>query len=246
MSDSRQLRVVRARPTRSPALEALLDDAERARLTALRGEDDRRRFAASHALARLMLSQVTGLDPASVQIAARCRRCGGPHGKTFVVSAAHLHISLSHAGERVAVALSSLGPVGVDVEQVAASAFAGFADVALTAGERAEYLRLPAEHRQRAAATWWVRKEALLKATGHGMFVSPADVEVSAPVREPRLVAWHAQDGPTTPVHLVDLSLGPDYVGCAAVLSHRAPELRLTDGDELLAAWAGQVRTARR
>jgi phosphopantetheinyl transferase len=33
-----------------------------------------------------------------------------------------------------------------------------------------------------------VRKEAVLKATGDGMFVAPADIEVSGPAEEPRLI----------------------------------------------------------
>lgn len=37
-----------------------------------------------------------------------------------------------------------------------------------------------------------MRKEAVLKATGDGMFVAPADIEVSGPTEEPGLIAWSA------------------------------------------------------
>jgi len=42
---------------------------------------------------------------------------------------------------------------------------------------------------------------------------------------------------------LIDLQLGPDYVGCVGVLSHRTPLARLIEGDELLAAAAVPLRT---
>jgi 4'-phosphopantetheinyl transferase len=243
---TRVLRVVVARPTRSPELEALLDDNERERVALLRREEDRRRFVAAHALARLVLSELTGQSATTLTFVTRCPRCDGPHGKARLAGAEHVHFSTTHAGERVAVAVTALGPVGVDLEPTEAGGFARFADVALTAGEGAEYARLPVEQRPRAATTWWVRKEAVLKATGHGMSVSPADIEISGPADKPRLIAWGAADEPLAPVQLIDLRLGAGYVGCVAVLSPRAPRVRLTDGSGLLATSEAPVRTTRR
>ena len=242
--DAGEVLVLVARLARSPELEALLDDGERDRVAQLRREDDRRRFVAAHALARLVLSEITGLPPTILTFDAHCPRCGGRHGMTRLRTAEQLHFSTTHAAERVAVAVTTAGPVGVDLEPAEAGGFAGFADVALTPNERAEYVRLPVEERPRAATTWWVRKEAVLKATGHGMFVSPEDVETSSPADEPRLIAWHADGGPTVPIHLVDLRLGPAYIGCTAALSHQAPRVQLTDGTDLLATWGGSARTA--
>ncbi|HEV2444098.1 MAG TPA: 4'-phosphopantetheinyl transferase superfamily protein, partial [Steroidobacteraceae bacterium] len=62
----------------------------------------------------------------------------------------------------------ALGPVGVDLEPAGAGDFDGVADVALTPRERLALRRLPSEQRSSAALTWWVRKEAVLKATGDG------------------------------------------------------------------------------
>lgn len=140
-------------------------------------------------------------------------------------------------------AVTALGPVGVDLEPVGAGDFDGLADVALTPRERLALRRLPSEQRSSAALTWWVRKEAVLKATGDGMFVAPADIEVSGPAEEPRLIAWSAGGERKVPTRLVDLQLGPDYVGCVGVLSHRTPLARLIEGDELLAAAAVPLRT---
>ena len=56
----------------------------------------------------------------------------GAHGKPRVEAAPQLHVSISHAADRVAVAVTALGPVGVDLEPAGAGDFDGLADVALT------------------------------------------------------------------------------------------------------------------
>jgi 4'-phosphopantetheinyl transferase len=229
LDDALEVRVVWAHAAESPDLEALLDDGERARLASLRRADDRRSYLAAHTLARLVVSQFTGLSATTVLFAARCPRCGGSHGKPHVVGMPQLHLSLSHAAERVAVAVTTLGPVGVDVEAVAAAGFAGFADVALTAREREPYRRLPSASQPRAAASLWVRKEALVKATGDGIFVPPDTIEVA-----------------NSAARVVDLDLGSDHVGCVAVLTQQVPVVRLIRGDELLAASAVSARTTMR
>src|SRR5262252_968380 len=76
-----------------------------------------------------------------------------------------------------------------------------------------------------------------------GSFVAPADIEVSGPAEEPRLIAWSTGGERKVPTRLVDLQLGPDYMGCVGVLSHRTPLARLIEGDELLAAAAVPLRT---
>ena len=52
-----------------------------------------------------------------------------------------------------AVAVTALGPVGVDLEPAEAGDFDGLADVALTPRERLALRRLPSEQRSSAALT---------------------------------------------------------------------------------------------
>ena len=89
---------------------------ERARIASFRHEDDRRRFVTSHALVRLVLSQATGLPATKLRFAAGCPRCGGAHDKPRVEAAPQLHVSISHAADRVAVAAT----VGLLVAAIAA------------------------------------------------------------------------------------------------------------------------------
>ncbi|HEY7010828.1 MAG TPA: 4'-phosphopantetheinyl transferase superfamily protein [Jatrophihabitantaceae bacterium] len=235
--DPREVRVVWTRPARWDELDAVLDPGERLRLATLPRADDRRRFVAVRALARLVLSQVTGVPAQSIAFTARCPRCGGEHGQPRAPVAPHVHLSMSHAGDRAAVAITALGPVGLDVEPANVT-FGGFADVALTENERVAYRQLPAESRPRAAATWWVRKEALLKATGYGLLVPPEQVEISGPAGAPELIRWGADLELTDPARLADLRFGADYMGCVAVLSEAAPLVRVIEVDDRLAVSA--------
>ena len=61
----------------------------------------------------------------------------GAHGKPRVEAAPQLHVSISHAADRVAVAVTALGPVGVDLEPAGAGDFDGLADVARTSRTQA-------------------------------------------------------------------------------------------------------------
>jgi len=183
-------------------------------------------------LLHAVLAGRLGRSPAEVTLTARCRICGGPHGKPQPIDG--VHFNLSHAGDRVVVAMTTLGPVGVDVELREAASFRGFDGVALAESERGIAIG--------ERATVWTRKEAVLKATGHGLAISPSDVEVSAPDEPARFVAWHAADPPDELVQMLDLDLGADYAACVAVLSARSLTARVVE----FTGEAAPLRTATR
>jgi len=108
--------------------------------------------AADRLLADLLGWQLGGAGP---RVDRRCLRCGsGEHGQPYVDGDA-VHVSLSRTPGLVVAAVSTAGPVGVDVEVAGSARFSGFEDVA---GH-------PEEHAREPTGTW-VRKEAALKATG--------------------------------------------------------------------------------
>ena len=132
------------------------------------------------------------------------------------------------------VAVTRLGPVGVDAEVESAVAFAGFDAVALAPGEQRAVAGLADDRRLAGRAQLWARKEAVLKATGHGLMAAPSDVEVSAPFTPPEVVAWRVDATGLGPVHLVDLALGAGLAGAVAVVGGAVPDVRLVDGAALL------------
>lgn len=222
--------VLSGAPASHRELAAWLDDGERDRLERLRRLEDRDRMATSRALLKSLVAALSGVRAAQVRLDYTCTRCGRPHGRPVVVApteAVGVHVSLSHAGARVVVAATTAGPVGVDVEPAEAGSFPGFADIALTDAEAAWVGCAPVDRRSRLLTTYWVRKESVLKATGHGLSVPATTVEVTPPDSPPEVVTWHGMQTPSTPVRLHDFDVGALHVGCAAVLSPVAPVLRL-------------------
>jgi len=199
-----------------------LDETERERFDRLLRVEDRRRFVTSRVLLKTVLGRLADTSPALVRLTYDCPRCDRSHGKPVVVgppAAVCWQVSLSHCGDHVMVAATDAGPVGVDVERVAATGFDGFDDIALTSGERAEVDRIATAKQPWARAVYWARKEAVLKATGHGLAVDPAALEVSAPHLPPALMAWHADEPPTLRVQLSDIPVDDDHVAAVAVLA---------------------------
>lgn len=119
----------------------------------------------------------------------RCVHCGSTeHGQPLG------NLSLSHAGGLTLVATAE-GPVGIDHEPVD-SVLPD--DVVAHPSETEDPLRL------------WVRKEAILKATGLGLQVDPKSFWIDAEGRP----SWiHGYDGPTLLVTDLDV---PGFVAAIA------------------------------
>lgn len=150
---------------------------------------------------RATVAAVVGEDPGLVR--HLCPECGSiEHGAPSVD--AEVLVSLAYAPPLVVAAVSSAGPVGVDVERRESLLRADLSGIA--------------RHRDEPAWTpeTWVRKEALLKATGRGLAVDPRTI---------RLDGTTVVEGPR-PSWLVDLELPEGYVGAVAVLSPQRPEVR--------------------
>lgn len=142
-----------------------------------------------------------------------CPRCGGSdHGRPLTEDGTF--VSLSHSGDLHVVATTAAGPVGVDVEAIDAARFVGFDEVAL---HRSERPHAPVER-----ATTWVRKEALLKATGDGLAVDPRLIRLSDPDAPPAVLEWSGGPGS---VHLVDVEIGEGYRAAVCLIGSEAPEV---------------------
>jgi 4'-phosphopantetheinyl transferase len=212
-----------------PITETWLTAEERGRLHAFERPADQARFLASHALARLLVGARCEVKPGAVRLVQRCPRCGGPHGQPAVTLPDGMNIppriSIAHAGSLVAVALSD-DPVGVDLQRITAARHEA-ADVLLTFRERAELGLLPFREHTHALTRWLVRKEATLKATGHGFDLDPRELEVTSPALPPAVV-WSSADL-RGPIQLYDIELDDDggYAMALALRSTQPPRLDL-------------------
>ncbi len=196
------------------ALVPELDAIEQARRARLHRVADRDRFTAAAVLLRRAAATELGVAPHDVVIDRTCDTCGRPHGRPTIGLAdgtdPGLDVSVTHAGSFVAVAVSTMGRVGVDIETITRD-HRELIEIACAPEER-DSIRSGGDF-----AVVWTRKEAVLKALGSGLRRPPSDVVTSPPDRPP--VLRRLGDGPTPACRLWDLPLDPDHVGTVAVLS---------------------------
>lgn len=186
---------------------ALLDEGERATASARAG-DARRRYLVAHAAARVVIGERLDIDPARVVITSEAG------GRPVVMG---LAFSLSHSGERAAVAIAASGEqIGVDLEQVRPRPHVDRLAQRVFAPDAYETWRaLPARARPHAFASRWTEVEAVLKARGTGITGGLGSAI------DPPGWSWEAIDA------------GPGYVGtvaaCGSAVAVTTSVLRLAD-----------------
>ncbi len=216
-----------------PEHDALLGRADLARRARLALPADRQRLTAGAAVTRLVLGAALRTPPAELRIDRTCSACGSPHGRPRLADGEELHFSISHAGSCVVVAVLSGTQVGVDVEAVgrfAPGEVDELADCALAEREREHLGRLPATDQPRAFTVSWVRREAVLKATGEGLGVPPDELVVTPASTPPRVL----RRGGPEPVWLHDLPAPAGFVAALAGLGTAPDDVVHRDAGPLL------------
>jgi 4'-phosphopantetheinyl transferase len=210
----------------------VLDAGERIRYAGYRDAADRRRFLAGRALLRRVAAGYLGVLPQRVPLTAHCPDCCRPHGRPALPGSG-IEVSIAHSGDRVAVAATRAGPVGIDVE---------FIDPLMGVNDLIPRVLAPEERQFPSLGTparfyrMWTRKEAVLKATGDGLRVPLSHVAVSAPDASPRLIRLPGVRARAEDFVLTDLEVPTGYVAAAAVISSGPVRFIGRDGSQLLAA----------
>lgn len=109
-------------------------------------------------LARHAMGEVLGIDAEEIEVGRE------PAGRPFAVGVTGLHLAVSHGAGLAAVAVTELGPVGIDVEAVHALPAAELARRWFAAPEADWVARHPADF-----LPLWTQKEAVGKALGVGL-----------------------------------------------------------------------------
>jgi 4'-phosphopantetheinyl transferase len=189
----------------------VLDAAERHRAGTYQRAADRRRFVGGASLLRRVVAAATSVAPQQVVVDRSCPRCARAHGRPTLPGTG-LHVSVSHAADRIGVAVTGCGPVGLDVER---------APRALGRRLRAGRRRQPD---QAVDVGRWTRQESVVKATGDGITAELRAVAVTAPPDAPALLHYTGRPGLAT--WMSDLAPGRPYVGAVTVLTSDRPRLR--------------------
>lgn len=157
--------------------DQFLPESVRAAASRHQREQDRLSYGAAHAMFRLLAAHLLGASPsraAALTVTRSCRTCGSDlHGKPAIDG---VELSLSRSAGAILVASAQAGrPIGADLERIPEAVFDGFDAYALSEPERDQLLPDDVDTRLRR----WVAKEAVLKATGHGLSVEPHRLTMS-------------------------------------------------------------------
>ena len=202
-------------------LEALLSDDERRRADRFRGPSLRPRYVAGRGSLRRLLASYTGCPPESLVFAY------GLHGKPSLADGLpRIEFNLSHSHGLALCALASVGPIGVDVEQVRPMEDNGRKLIGrfFSVVEQAEFLNLPVTEHLAAFFRGWTRKEAFLKAVGTGLATVLDSFDVTLGPVVPAALLSQVND-PDAPARwsLLDVDPGAGYAAALAVESRGLP-----------------------
>ncbi|MEU0619834.1 4'-phosphopantetheinyl transferase superfamily protein [Streptomyces rubiginosohelvolus] len=156
-------------------------------------------YAGAHITVRQILSRYLGVPAAGLRFGTRpCPWCADPgHGRPVVTGPpTDLDFNLSHAGPHWVLAVSTAGPVGIDIEDGRSGSSAGASALTLSDSELTYVSGLmEGDAREAAFLRCWTRKEAVLKAIGTGITADLKGLEVRPEHEGPLTVRSTGQGG---------------------------------------------------
>jgi 4'-phosphopantetheinyl transferase len=177
-------------------------------------EKDRVRYTLARGALRYLLAAYTGVRPEALRFGYTAFQ------KPFLVypdQAVAPAFNVTHSEDLVLIAVTDVGPVGVDIEYMRPlTDLDRLAEQVFTERERSTLYRRSLSERTRAFFTGWTRKEAYIKAVGQGLSIPLTRFEVSLdpyPDGQIHVVPWTQDEG--GPWGLVDLD--PEAEATAAV-----------------------------
>lgn len=196
---------------------ALLSPSETARAARFHFDRDRDRYVRGRGFLRHTLGKTLGQPAAGLVLTE------GPQGKP-ALTGDDLAFNLSHSRDLAVLALSTRGPIGLDIEFVDRKLdIAGLGQSCFDADEIAVLDSLPATARQTRFFAFWTAKEARMKLTGEGLSLPPKTISLILQDGWP--VGYSHPDHPA-PIGAAFLKTGrADVLCCLAFLDNfRAPE----------------------
>jgi 4'-phosphopantetheinyl transferase len=186
---------------------ATLSDDERGQAGRYRFESDRNRYVLVRAALRHELGRRLDGPPSAIRFSFNAA------GKPLLARAddAGISFNVSHSGSRGLLAFGFGCRVGCDVEFMKPDiGFDALARHSFSIDERRQLAALPANDVMPAFYRCWTRKEAYIKALGHGVGYGLDRFDVSLRAAETRVLADRNGDGALT-WRFTELALGSDY-----------------------------------
>ncbi len=196
----------------------LLAPDEKARAQRFHFQRDGARFLMARGILRIILSRYLNQEPQALRFTY------GRYGKPALESAGTdaLRFNLSHSDGLALYAVTRNRELGIDVERVRSErAEKQIAERFFSPREVAALRMLPRSVQTEAFFNCWTRKEAYIKATGHGVSSALHRFSVSlAPGETAALLQTLDDEGEASRWSLCALNAGTGYAGALAVEGH--------------------------
>lgn len=196
----------------------MLDRGEKERANRFRFPQLKKRWLVSRAGLKDILAQYCSLTPENVRFEHE------QYGKPLLADRTgepNLHFNLSHSHNLALVGVTRVAPIGVDLEYLRpVSDWRNVAKRFFSPNEYRQFMRVPANQRERAFYCCWTRKEAVIKATGEGLSARLDSFDVSFAPGEPTEVIKSHLPGPAASRwQLTHLNVADGFVGAVALQS---------------------------
>ena len=176
----------------------VLDEAEQTQARKFKNALLHKRYVEVHGRLRNTLAQMLKQPPEKISI----KKAG--HGKPYLADHPELAFNISHSVDRLMIAIGRNSQLGVDIE-ICKERFnlSGLVDKCFAEEEASYWTKLPETQKNQAFYRFWTRKEAFVKATGHGIALGLNECVINPEnptefLRIPDLCgqasAWHLQD----------------------------------------------------
>jgi 4'-phosphopantetheinyl transferase len=147
----------------SPAMLALLSEAEHAQQQRFIPPKKRHEYLVTRVLVRTVLGRALGVAPQTLKFTAN------EWGRPALWPPAPLHFNVSHTDGLVVCMVSPNPEMGVDTEQLArAPDLLALAPTVFAPQEQSDLAALPANEQARRAVVLWTLKESYIKGPWHG------------------------------------------------------------------------------
>ena len=159
-------------PGRLNSLTSLLHEDEKEKAKTFKIPLLRDRYIAVRGLLRLVLADYLDIEPIELQFVT------GEHGKPALIYH-QLYFNLSHSSDLLAIAVSDLQDIGIDIEQIKPRK--GLHDIAKRCFSKLElyhWSQLQENQQKQLFYQLWTKKEAFVKALGHGISLGLAECEI--------------------------------------------------------------------
>jgi 4'-phosphopantetheinyl transferase len=146
------------------------------------------------------------------------------YGKPYLVDYPSVQFNISHSGEHLLIAISSIGAIGVDIEQprILHTPLTDLVEKCFSNQEISYWQNLPVAEQLAEFYRFWTRKEAFVKAVGRGIALGLPECVIAVD-NPPALVSIPPECGSVNDWRLFDLPLPADLCGALVIENRQLP-----------------------